>query len=129
MLVAGNGLATEEHILETINGLLALRTQVEKSLKSMGVTGELKALSEKDRPASASAPTVVAKKQTDKLASAVPAPEMEALLKDASAQKAKVSNADDFWNQAAEEHGKKPASAEVISLEEARKLGIISDGN
>jgi len=129
LLVAGNGLATEDRILETVSGLLALRGHVEKSLKSMGVTGELKALSEKDRPASASAPTVVAKKQTDKLASAVPAPEMEALLKDASAQKAKVSNADDFWNQAAEEHGKKPASAEVISLEEARKLGIISDGN
>ena len=129
LLVAGNGLATEDRILETVSGLLALRGHVEKSLKSMGVTGELKALSEKDRPASASAPTVVAKKQTDKLASAVPAPEMEALLKDASAQKAKVSNADDFWNQAAEEHGKKPASAEVISLEEARKLGIITDGN
>ncbi len=129
LLVAGNGLATEDRVLETINSLLALQKQVERSLKSMGVTGELKALSEKDRPASASAPTVVAKKQTDKLASAVPAPEMEALLKDASAQKAKVSNADDFWNQAAEEHGKKPASSEVISLEEARKLGIIPGEN
>ena len=129
LLVAGNGLATENRILETVGGLLALRTQVEKSLKSMGVTGELKALSDKDRPASASAPTVVAKRQTDKLALAVPAPEMEALLKDASAKKEQISNADDFWNQAAEEHGKKPASAEVISLEEARKLGIIPGGN
>jgi len=129
LLVAGNGLATEDRILETVSGLLALRGHVEKSLKSMGVTGELKALSEKDRPASASAPTVVAKRQTDKLASAVPAPEMEALLKDASAKKEQISNADDFWNQAAEEHGKKPASAEVISLEEARKLGSIPGGN
>ncbi len=41
LLVAGNGLAAEDRILETISGLLALRTQVEKSLKSMGVTGEL----------------------------------------------------------------------------------------
>ena len=129
LLVAGNGLATEDRILETVSGLLALRGHVEKSLKSMGVTGELKALSDKDRPASASAPTVVAKRQTDKLALAVPAPEMEALLKDASAKKEQISNADDFWNQAAEEHGKKPASAEVISLEEARKLGIIPGGN
>jgi CheY-like chemotaxis protein len=128
LLVAGNSLATEDRILETVGGLLALRGQVEKSLKSMGVTGELKSLSEKDRPASASAPTVVAKKQTDKLAHATPAPEMEALLKDAASQKARPSNADDFWNQAAEEHGRKPASAEVISMEEARKLGIITDG-
>ena len=41
LLVAGNGLANEERVLETVNSLLALRTQVEKSLKSMGVTGEL----------------------------------------------------------------------------------------
>ncbi len=129
LLVAGNNLANEDRILETVSGLLALRTQVEKSLKSMGVTGELKAVSEKDRPASASAPTVVAKKQTDRLASAVPAPEMEALLKDASAKKAQPTDADDFWNQAAEKHGNKPATSEVISLEEARKLGIISGGN
>jgi DNA-binding response OmpR family regulator len=129
LLVAGNNLANEDRILETVSGLLALRTQVEKSLKSMGVTGELKAVSEKDRPASASAPTVVAKKLTDRLASAVPAPEMEALLKDASAKKAQPTDADDFWNQAAEKHGNKPATSEVISLEEARKLGIISGGN
>ncbi len=129
LLVAGNDLATETRILETVSGLLALRKQVEKSLKSMGVTGELKALSEKDRPASASAPTVVAKRQTDKLALAVPAPEMEALLKEASAKKEIATNADDFWNQAAEEHGKKPANSEVISLEEARKLGLIPGGN
>ena len=128
LLVAGNGLASEDRVLETITGLLALQKQVEKSLKSMGVTGELKALTEKDRPASSSAPTVVAKRQTDRLAQATPAPEMEALLKNAASQKIQVSNADDFWNQAAEEHGKKPASAEVISMEEARKLGIITDG-
>lgn len=129
LLVAGTGLASEDRIIETISGLLALRTEVEKSLKSMGVTGELKAVSEKERPASSSAPTVVAKPQTDKLARAVPAPEMEALLKDASAKKAKAADADDFWTQAAEKHGSKPASPEVISLEEARKLGIIPDGN
>lgn len=128
LLVAGDNLAAEDRILETVSGLLALRTEVEKSLKSMGVTGELKALIEKDRPASSSVPTVVAKKQTDKLAAAVPAPEMEALLKDAASQKAQVTNTDDFWDQAAEKHGNKPANSEVISLEEARKLGIIPDG-
>lgn len=131
LLVAGTGLATETRILETIGGLLALQKQVEKSLKSMGVTGELKAVSDnsKEKLASSLAPTVVAKKQTDKLASAIPAPEMEALLKDATAKKAQTTNADDFWDQAAEKHGKKPANPEVISLEEARKLGIIPGEN
>lgn len=129
LLVAGNGLASEDRIVETIGGLLALRTQVEKSLKSMGVTGELKAVSEKDKKsASTSVPTVASKKLTDKLAQAVPAPEMEALLKGATAKKASAASADDFWDQAAEKHGSKPATPEVISLEEARKLGIFSDG-
>lgn len=138
LLVAGSGLATEDRILESVSGLLALRKEVEKSLKSMGVTGELKSAAADRKnasPALASGASVdqtqgrpVPKKQTDKLANAVPAPEMEALLKQAAAQKVKPNNADDFWNEAAQKHGNKPTSSEVISLEEARKLGIISDG-
>lgn len=121
LLVAGNKLATEDRILETVSGLLALRTQLEKALKSMGVTGELKTVAEtQTKPAS--------KKQTDKLAQATPAPEMEALLSHATTQKTKAQNADDFWNEAAQKHANKSANPEVISFEEARKLGIISDG-
>jgi CheY-like chemotaxis protein len=126
LLVAGDGLATEDRILEVVNGLVALRTQVERSLKSMGVTGELKLASD-DKKTEAS-PLSKLQKQTDKLSKAAPAPEMEALLKDAAAKKAKVKNADDFWKEAAQKHGSKPASSEVISFEEARKLGILPDG-
>ena len=61
LLVAGNGLANEGHILETVNSLLALRTQVEKSLKSMGVTGELHSAAGKDIPASTPVPTQAVK--------------------------------------------------------------------
>jgi two-component system, response regulator, stage 0 sporulation protein F len=121
LLVAGNGLATEDRVLETVGGLLALRAEVEKALKSMGVTGELKAAVAQQKPA---AP----KKQTDKLAKAAPAPEMEALLKQAATRKIQSQNPDDFWNEAAQKHANKPLSSEVISLEEARKLGILSDG-
>jgi CheY-like chemotaxis protein len=128
LLVAGNGLVEEDRILEVMNGLLALRTQVERSLKSMGVTGELKAASDDKKSASSPSPTTVPKKQTDKLAKATPAPEMEALFNDAVTQKMKVKNADDFWSEAAQKHGSKPASSEVISFEEARKLGILPDG-
>lgn len=118
LLVAGSGLAAEERMLETVSGLLALRAQVEKALKSLGVTGELKAVAEaQQKPA--------AKKQTDKLAQATPAPEMEALLSQATTQKTKAQNADDFWNEAAQKHANKSPNPEVISFEEARKLGII----
>jgi hypothetical protein len=125
LLVAGNSLATEERILESISGLLALRTQVEKSLKSMGVTGELHLPSRDAKSVSPTQPITSPAKQAVKPADAPPSPEMEALLKDAANKKAKVSDADDFWSQAAQKHGNKPTSSEVISLEEARKLGLI----
>ncbi len=124
LLVAGNDLANEGHILETVNSLLALRTQVEKSLKLMGVTGQLHSAAGKDIPASMAVPTQVVKKLTERAADASPSPEMEALLKEATTKKVKVNEMDDFWNQAAEKHGSKPANSEVISLEEARKLGL-----
>ena len=126
LLVAGNGLANEEHILETVNSLLALQAQVERSLKSMGVTGELHLPSSaKDIPASTDVPTQAVKKLAEKAAEAPPSPEMEALLKEAATKKAHANDMDDFWSQAAEKHGSKPVSSEVISLEEARKLGLV----
>ncbi|MBI5964317.1 MAG: response regulator [Chloroflexi bacterium] len=126
LLVAGNGLATENRILESVSALLALQAQVEKSLKSMGVTGELRLPSADGKPASSSTPGPDPVQPADKPVDTVPSPEMEALLKSASANKTKPNDTDDFWNQAAEKLGNKPASSDVISLEDARKLGIIS---
>jgi hypothetical protein len=127
LLVAGKELATEKHILESVSALLALRTQVEKSLKSMGVTGELKLPSRDAAPASSSAPGPDPVQTEEKPLDAPPSPEMEALLKNASTNKTKPDDTDDFWNQAAEKLGNKPVNADVISLEDARKLGIISN--
>lgn len=123
LLVAGKGLADEDQILDTVRGLLSLRLQVEKSLTSMGVTGELKF---KSAPAAAPPVQVPPKKTTDRLAKATPAPEMEALLTQAAGEKKQENSTDDFWDEAAEDMGKKSSNPEVISLEEAKKLGIIS---
>ena len=125
LLVAGNGLATEKHILETVSALLALRTQVEKSLKSMGVTGELRLPAADAKNASSSAPGLDPVQPAEKPVDVAPSPEMEALLKSASANKTTANDTDDFWNQAAEKLGNKPANSDVMSLEDARKLGII----
>jgi CheY-like chemotaxis protein len=141
LLVAGDGLAAEDRIFETVNGFLALRREVEKALRSIGATGELRAVSPQvEAPAAASsstpeaAPARPVKKLTDRLVSAAvtatPAPEMEALLKEATAKKVEAGNMDDFWKQAAEQHGKKPNNSDVISLEEARKMGLApGEGN
>ena len=122
LLVAGKELADEDQILDTVRGLISLRGQVEKALASMGVTGELKF---KTAPAAAPPVVAVPKKTTDQLAKATPAPEMEALLKQAPSGKTKEKSTDDFWDTAAQDLGRKSVNPEVISLEEAKKMGLI----
>ncbi len=121
LLVAGNGLAADQRVLETISALLALRTQVERALKSMGVTGELNLISSKSASAPGEDPAQMAEESSST--------EMETLLVNASLDKTKGNDTDDFWDQAAEKIGKKPVNANVISQEDARKLGLIPDGN
>ena len=123
LLVAGKGLSSEDQILDTVRGLMALRSQVEKALSSMGVTGELKLNS---TPIPAPPAPVPAKRHTDQLAKATPAPEMEALLSQASG-KSKADSGDDFWESAAEDLGKKSTNPNVLSLDEAKKMGLISN--
>jgi hypothetical protein len=121
LLLAGNGLAGRDNILDTVQALLALRDEVEKSLKSLGVTSELKG-----EPEAPSPTTPVKKKgKTGDLPAKPPAPEMEALLKDAGKKKTTPEEVDDFWSKAAEQHGRKSTNPEVISYEEARKQGLI----
>jgi len=128
LFVVGQGIADKDRLLENVGNMVALRNAVEKSLKSIGKTGELRAeFNSKSTPISAA--TAVPTIRLSRPVEVMPSPEMEALLKEAKtktlAQKEKTNDMDDFWNQAAEKHGNKPASSEVISLEEARKLGLI----
>ena len=118
LLLAGNGITSRENLLETLDAMKALRTEVEKSLRSMGVTAELK----EPKPA----PAAPKKGKTGELPAAPSAPEMEALLKSAK-KKVKQNEMDDFWNKAAEQHAGKSTNPEVISYEQARKMGLTPD--
>ncbi len=103
-----------------MQALLAVRDEVERSLRSMGVTAELK-----EPPAPSANPPVKKKRKTGELLpSAPPSPEMEALLKEAARQKVKNQEMDEFWKKAAEKHAGKSTNPEVISYEEARKMGL-----
>ncbi len=126
LLLAGAGLARRETVLDTIQALLALRDQVEKSLRSMGVTSELKDQAPAT-PTQPAKPPVKRKGKTGELAQGPTAPEMEALLKEAAKKKVKPEEMDAFWDQAAEQHASKTNNPEVISYEEARKLGLAPD--
>ncbi|MCJ7435264.1 MAG: response regulator [Anaerolineales bacterium] len=128
LLLAGNELANEDRMLETISSLVALRRQVEKAIKSLGVTSELKPLpmAETREPAKAK-PQKAGAKEKPVAPEAAPAPEMEALLKTAANKKASQSDMDTFWDDAAEKHGSTPLKPDMISFEEARKLGFAPD--
>jgi len=125
LLLAGSGLAQRENILETLEAMLALRNEVGRSLRSMGVTSELKEPT--TAPPPSPTPVVKRKGKTGDLPAAPSAPEMEALLKDANKKKVKQEEMDAFWNQAAEQHANKSSNPEVISYEEARKMGLTPD--
>jgi hypothetical protein len=125
LLVAGNDIAAKERLLTNVDNLTALRNEVEKALRLIGTPEEVVAEVKKTTPMSAasSSPTIRLTRPVE----VAPAPEMEALLKGATEKKATPTNADDFWNQAAEKHGSKPLNSDVISLEEARKMGLLPD--
>ncbi len=120
LLLAGNGIASRESLFDIVEAMLKVRNEVGKSLRSMGVTAELKL------PTS---PPPAPKKRgkTGDLKASPTAPEMEALLNEAAKKKIKQEEMDAFWNQAAEQHANKATSSEVISYEEARKLGLTPD--
>jgi len=118
LLLAGNGITIREVLPDTLDAMKALRKEVDKSLRSMGVTAELK----EPKPA----PAAPKKRKTGELPANPPAPEMEALLKSAK-KKVKQDEMDDFWNKAAEQTAGKSTNPEVISYEEARKMGLTPD--
>jgi CheY-like chemotaxis protein len=124
LLVVGNGINDRDRLLGNISNISALRKEVEKALQYIGmedVVAEVK----KSAPmsATAAAPTIRLTRPVE----VAPSPEMEALLKGATEKKVQTNNADDFWNQAVEKHGNKPSNSDVISLEEARKRGLLPD--
>jgi CheY-like chemotaxis protein len=119
LLLAGNGIARRDNLFDIVEAMLKVRNEVGKSLRSMGVTAELK------QPSDATAPRKRGK--TGDLKASPAAPEMEALLNEAGKKKIKQEEMDAFWNQAAELHANKATNSEVISYEEARKLGLTPD--
>jgi CheY-like chemotaxis protein len=128
ILAAGSGLSKEDMVLDTIAALSAVRNEVDRTLKSMGVTGELQMPPEPVTTPIVPAPEVSKKKgKTEELPAEPPSPELENMLKEAGKKKVKTNDVDAFWDQAAEKHGKVPASAEVLTYDQARKLGLTPD--
>ena len=115
LMLAGKELATEQRILPTVQEMLAVRENVESVLKSLGVA-----------PVPLEAEPV-AIPEPEPLAPAPPEPEpevdLDALFASAS-QNATVKDIDAFWDNAVEKTSNIPTNPDVISFDEARKLGL-----
>jgi CheY-like chemotaxis protein len=121
LLLAGQGLANRERVLETIMSMLALRDEVDKSLRHLGVSdpspaGDL--LETEQAFEAAKIPTYVEPPTMT---------EFTNILKQAGLKKMKTDELDEFWGQAAEKHGNASTNPDVISYDQARQLGLMPD--
>lgn len=129
LLLAGRNLAERETVLETIQSLLALRDEVDKALKNLGVTGPLSDVKMEPKPEPV---PIISQKPAEEVESVkyVEPPtmvEMDNLFKQARKKKMKTGELDAFWGEAAAKHGNAPTNPDVISYEQARQLGLMPD--
>jgi two-component system response regulator (stage 0 sporulation protein F) len=114
LMLAGKRLASAENILQTVQAMLSVRDNVERVLKSLGVV---------PTPFEAEPPTL----ESEPLAVAPPEPEpevdLDALFASAS-KNATVKDIDAFWDDAVEKTSNIPTNPDVISFDEASKLGL-----
>jgi hypothetical protein len=120
LLLAGKGLANNDRILQTVEGMLFVRGDVQNVLRSLGVMPESPVATEAAVPEIESAQSVpVVEVEVEE-----PEPEVDVDALFATASKSKVQDLDAFWDDAVEKVGNVPINRDVITFEEARKLGL-----
>jgi len=115
LLLAGKGLARPDRIIQTVEGMIFVRGDVENVLQSLGVS-PVPAITEANVPE----PEVV-----DMFEAKEPEPDvdLDALFATAG-KKSQVKDIDAFWNDAVEKAGNIPTNPDVITFDQARKLGL-----
>jgi hypothetical protein len=115
LMLAGKGVATAERILQTVQEMLLVRDNVEGVLKSLGVAP----MSLEAEPAAIPEPEPLTPAPQE------PEPEVDLDALFASAgQNPPVKDLDAFWDDAVEKTSNIPTNPDVISFEEASKLGL-----
>jgi len=122
LLLAGRDLAKADRILQTVEGMLFVRGDVENILQSLGVAPAVivteSTVPEAHEPDQSIPPFMLNEPEPDV--------DVDALFASAE-KKSKVKDVDAFWNEAVEKTGSLPLNPDVISYEEARKLGLTPD--
>ena len=119
LLLAGKGLADSSRILQTVEGMLFVRGDVENILKSLGI-GETDDETVSTVPEDEAQPEVFVPVEEQE-----PEPEVdvEELFAVAGKQK-NIKDLDAFWDDAVEKTGNLPINPDVITFAEAQKLGL-----
>jgi len=116
LLLAGKGLAKSDRILQTVEAMFFVRGDVENVLQSLGVSAP-PTVAEASTPAPEAAPALVEEQEPE------PEVDLDALFATAS-KKSKVKDIDAFWDDAVEKAGNIPTNPDVITFDQARKLGL-----
>jgi len=119
LLLAGKGLANSDRILQTVEGMLFVRGDVENVLKSLGVV-----------PSEGAAEPAISEEEAEPIpfvpiVEEEPEPEVDvdALFAAASERKT-ITDLDAFWDDAVEKTGNLPINPDVITFADAQKLGL-----
>ncbi len=115
LLLAGKELAKSDRILQTVEAMFFVRGDVENVLQSLGVSA----------PPATAETAVPEPEAMPSLQEQEPEPEvdLDALFASAN-KKSKVKDVDAFWDDAVEKAGNIPTNPDVITFEQARKLGL-----
>jgi hypothetical protein len=114
LLLAGKDLATSKKVLETVAAMLAVRDEVEKALKHMGVAPLVK----DDEESAAEEDTTAQVSEADQ--------GVETMLK--KKKKIPTDELRAYWDEAVEKQTSLPTNPDVISYEQARQLGLAPGG-
>ncbi|HVF25688.1 MAG TPA: response regulator [Anaerolineales bacterium] len=117
LLLSGRNLAKAERMLQTVEGMLFVRGDVENILQSLGVS-QVVEITEPAVPVDeAGAPLFYESNEPE------PEMDLDALFASAGTKK-KVDDLDAFWNDAVEKTGSIPTNPDVITYDQASKLGL-----
>jgi len=122
LLLAGTGLANTDRILQTVEGMLFVRGDVENILRTLGVTSSDEEKESAD-PEGEAGESVTSQMYVEEELEPEPEVDVDELFAAASKSKG-VKDLDAFWDDAVEKTGNIPINADVITFADAQKLGL-----
>ncbi|MBK9924050.1 MAG: response regulator [Anaerolineales bacterium] len=122
LLLAGKGLANSDRIMQTVEGMLFVRGDVENVLKSLGVT-TMPDAAESGVSEGEAGESMPIQSFIEEVPEPEPEVDVDALFAAASEQKT-ITDLDAFWDNAVEKTGNLPINPDVITFADAQKLGL-----